>query len=143
MPTLSSGPFEPTTASLKHEEDDYKKLVLLSKDAYNYIRENYSSSMACIYELDLYVHPLCRWCLFDEIEYPINDLSSDSLFKTEICINYTSDEEDDLNLEDQELTDEESVNSSSGEESSGDSTDSSEELRKCKNGSLFLTINNN
>nr|CAG8575762.1 4023_t:CDS:2 [Entrophospora candida] len=162
MPTLSSGPFEPTTASLKHEEDDYKKLVLLSKDAYNYIRENYSSSMACIYELDLYAHPLCRWRLFDEIEYPINDLSSDSLFKTVIgflkfrqrfkenleiikgiCINYTSDEEDDLNLEDQELTDEESVNSSSGEESSGDSTDSSEELRKCKNGSLFPTINNN
>ncbi|RIB03464.1 hypothetical protein C2G38_2224936 [Gigaspora rosea] len=40
---VSSGPFEPTTISIRHKEDDYKKLILLSKDAYNYIRANYSS----------------------------------------------------------------------------------------------------
>src|SRR5436309_1338474 len=121
-----------------------KVIILISISCLRFL-----GSMACIYELDLYAHPLCRWRLFDKIEYSINDLSSDSLFKTvigflkfrqkfkenleiikEICINYTSDEEHDQNLEeitsDQELTDEESENSSSGEESSGDS----EELRK-------------
>ncbi|CAG8702178.1 13716_t:CDS:2, partial [Ambispora leptoticha] len=81
---------------------------------------------ACIYELDLYAHPL--WRLFDKIEYSINDLSSDSLFKAVI--------ENDENLEeimsDEELTNEESENSSSDEDSSGDSTVSSEELLKMK-----------
>ncbi|CAG8721723.1 17088_t:CDS:2, partial [Cetraspora pellucida] len=159
---VSSGPFEPTIVSIKHEEGDYKKLILFSKDAYNYIRENYSSdgfpflqftfsSMACIYELDLYAHPLCRWRLFDKIEFSIYDLNPDSLFKTvigflkfrqkfkenikiieEICINYTSDKEHDQNLEeilsDQELTNEELEDSSSDEDTSGDLTDSSEEL---------------
>ncbi|CAG8637619.1 338_t:CDS:2, partial [Diversispora eburnea] len=171
---VSSGPFEPTSASLKHEKDDYTKLILLSKDAYNYIREKYSKSVACIYELDLYAHPLCRWRLFDKIKISIND-SSDSLFKAvtgflkfrqkfkenlesikDICLKYLSNEHN-QNLDgevtnEQEFSDEESEEISEKEEfsdedikvSSEDSTESSEEeLKKCKNGALVPTINNN
>ncbi|CAG8608510.1 4867_t:CDS:2, partial [Scutellospora calospora] len=102
------------------EEDDYKKLILPSNDAYNYLREKYSRSTSCIYELDLYAHPLCRWLLFNKIEFSINDPSSDFIFKTvvgflefkqkfkenfeifkNICINYISDEEHDRNLEEE------------------------------------------
>ncbi|CAG8459959.1 7489_t:CDS:10, partial [Racocetra fulgida] len=108
---VSSGPFEPTSTSRKHEEDDYKKLILLSKDAYNFIRENYSS----------------------------DDKNSKKNLKIieEVCTNYASDEEHDQNLKenlsDHELTNEEQEDSSSDEDvdgSSGDLTDSSEELRK-------------
>ncbi|CAG8529406.1 983_t:CDS:2, partial [Dentiscutata heterogama] len=117
---VSSGPFESTIASIKHEEDDYKKLILFSKDAYNYIRENYSSDDS-------------NWV--SKIQTKIHKIIE------EICINYTSDKEHNQSMEgilsDQELTNEELEDSFSEEDTSEDLTDSSEELSKCKNGSLI------